>query len=241
VALAGTFQELHDLYREVLIKHDKHDAQVRLERYIACYPTFERVEQAMAAAGLTGAVEIDEFSLLFRSARELFYAPVIEYGPLADWKAVAGGGQDSQDVFWYIKQAIDAYFADAPFHLAVKAACVVGRKPVRASDAIVESSDPADGLITTPITLIAPRDIEDDAGDTGSAFDDIDTGLPWPRREIADGSVRAEQPELAATEPTPGTAEPATGAAEPALADDPRAEQELDAFIEGQKRTQTAD
>src|SRR5262249_24376319 len=37
--LAGTFQEFHDLYREVLIKHDKHEALDRLERYAARYPT----------------------------------------------------------------------------------------------------------------------------------------------------------------------------------------------------------
>ena len=31
--LSGTFQEFHDLYREVLIKHDKHEALDRLDRH----------------------------------------------------------------------------------------------------------------------------------------------------------------------------------------------------------------
>src|ERR1041384_5913630 len=45
--LAGTFQEFHDLYREVLVKHDKHEALDRLERYIARYPTYERAQSCL--------------------------------------------------------------------------------------------------------------------------------------------------------------------------------------------------
>src|SRR5262245_43257943 len=90
--LAGSFQEFHDLYREVLIKHDKHDALDRLEHHIARYPTADQVECCMEAANLSGGLEYEEFSLLFKSAREFFFAPVIEYGPLGHWKEVAGGG-----------------------------------------------------------------------------------------------------------------------------------------------------
>jgi ubiquinone/menaquinone biosynthesis C-methylase UbiE len=150
--LDGTFGEFHDLYREVLVKHDKHEALDRLERHVARYPTFERAERCLTAAGLAGGVDVEEFSLLFRSSRELFFAPVVEYGPLAEWKAVAGTGQDMQDVFWYIKQAIDAYFGDRPFLVTVRAGCLVGRKAA-----------------LTPLT--GTFDTEE-----GSAFDDIETG-----------------------------------------------------------------
>jgi ubiquinone/menaquinone biosynthesis C-methylase UbiE len=213
--LAGTFEEFHDLYREVLVKHDRHDALDRLDLHIARYPSYDHAEACLAAAGLTGRIEVEEFSLLFRSAREFFFAPVIEYGPLADWKVVAGGGQDMQDVFWYIKEAIDAYFGDRPFHVTVKAGLVVGRKPPRL--------DPADSLtadsITTPVPLVDP--------DQDSPFDHIETGLPWPPRDIADGSVvedsgDAEIEELASDEYS--------------LDEDARAEQELDALIDGRKR-----
>ncbi|MBA3457694.1 MAG: methyltransferase domain-containing protein, partial [Deltaproteobacteria bacterium] len=37
--LSGTFEQFHDLYREVLIKHDKHEALQRLEAYASRYPT----------------------------------------------------------------------------------------------------------------------------------------------------------------------------------------------------------
>src|SRR5215212_12026280 len=58
--LAGSFQEFHDLYREVLIKHDKHEALDRLERHIARYPTIDHVERCMKTANLSGHIELEE-------------------------------------------------------------------------------------------------------------------------------------------------------------------------------------
>jgi ubiquinone/menaquinone biosynthesis C-methylase UbiE len=126
--LAGTFQEFHDIYREVLVKHDKHDAIDRLDRYIARYPTVDQCEAWMRDAGLVPGVEIEEFSLLFKSSREFFFAPVIEFGPLAEWKRIAGEGQEMQDVFWYIKEAIDAYFGNRAYQVTIKAGCLIGKK-----------------------------------------------------------------------------------------------------------------
>jgi ubiquinone/menaquinone biosynthesis C-methylase UbiE len=125
--LEGTFQEFYDIYREVLIKHDKHDAIERLNEHIARYPTGEQCESWLEQAGLTRRrVEVAEFSMLFKSSREFFFAPVIEYGPLAEWKAIAGKGQEMQDVFWYIKEAIDAYFGGRAFQVTVMAGCLIG-------------------------------------------------------------------------------------------------------------------
>jgi ubiquinone/menaquinone biosynthesis C-methylase UbiE len=229
LALAGTFDEFHDIYREVLVKHDRHDALDRLEQHIARYPSFDAVERHLAAAGLGGGVEVEEFSLLFRSSREFFYAPVIEYGPLADWKAIAGDGQEMQDVFWYIKEAIDAYFDGGPFQLTVRAGCVIGRKPSRGAPE-VRAVDPAASdwfapeTITTPVPLVATFDTEDD-----SPFDHIDTGLPWPPHDIADGSVRMEDDDSSILE---------LASADISLDEDAAAEQELDAFMDGRKRPQ---
>jgi ubiquinone/menaquinone biosynthesis C-methylase UbiE len=222
--LAGTFDEFHDLYREVLVKHDKHDALDRLKAHIASYPTFERAERCLADADLTGGLEVEEFSLLFKSSREFLFAPVIEYGPLADWRAIAGAGQEMQDVFWYIKEAIDAYFAGGPFHITVKAGCLIGRKPERlVIDPIPSDLGEAAECITTPVPLVDPDDTEED-----SAFDDLETGLPWPPGEIATGSVRGDDAGH------PEVEELASG--DHAIDDDSAAEHELDAFIEGKKR-----
>ncbi len=128
--LEGTFQEFYDIYREVLIKHDKHDALDRLNDHVkATYPSAELCERWLARTPLADYhVEVEEFSMLFRSSREFFFAPVIEYGPLSTWKAIAGDGQEMQDVFWYIKEAIDAYFGGRAFEVTVKAGCLMGTK-----------------------------------------------------------------------------------------------------------------
>jgi ubiquinone/menaquinone biosynthesis C-methylase UbiE len=127
--MAGTWDEFHDIYREVLVKHDKHDILERLEAHIQSYPTVEQAESWLNGAGLADAtVEVEQLTLLFRSSREFFFAPVIEYGPLSKWKEIAGRGQELQDVFWYIKQAIDAYFKDRAFEVTVKAGCLRGTR-----------------------------------------------------------------------------------------------------------------
>lgn len=222
--LAGTFQEFHDLYREVLIKHDRHEALERLDRHIAHYPSIDHVERCMKSAQLAGHMEVEEFTLLFKSSREFFFAPVIEYGPLAEWKDIAGGGQEMQDVFWYIKEAIDAYFDGRPFQVTVKAGCLIGKKhEPRAAvmDEIDISFDHDGGLIDTDLT--SPARLDDDL--------DIDTGLPLPPHKIAAGSVRvadAEELDVIEEELVDGIAyelDPASPA-----------EQALDAFIEGKKR-----
>jgi arsenite methyltransferase len=224
LALAGTFAEFHDLYREVLVKHDKGDALDRLDRHIAGYPTFDRVERCLAGAGLTGGLEIEEFALLFRSSREFFLAPVIEYGPLADWKAIAGTGQDMQDVFWYIRDAIDSYFAGRSFQVTVRAGCVIGRKPARHAHAAGGFGEDAADTITTPVGRAVAFDTEE------GSFDDIDTGLPWPPQEIAAGSARVGDLDQLAVDQL------AQDAAETMLDEDSQAEHELDAFIDGRRR-----
>jgi ubiquinone/menaquinone biosynthesis C-methylase UbiE len=206
--LAGTFQEFHDLFREVLIKHDKHEALERLERYVSRYPTIDHVERCMKTASLGGGLEIEEFTLLFKSSREFFFAPVIEYGPLAEWKEIAGAGQEMQDVFWYIKEAIDAYFDGRPFSVTVKAGCLIGKK--------VELQQPPE----MP-EIVEIGDVYEDITD-----DEIDTGLPLPPHKIAAGSVRVDDPEDLEVEEV----------ADDGSFDVQLAEAELDAFIEGKKR-----
>jgi ubiquinone/menaquinone biosynthesis C-methylase UbiE len=179
-ALAGTFGEFHDLYREVLIKHDKHDALDRLDRHLAAAPTFEACERGLAAAGLVGRLEVEEFSLLFRSARELLLAPVIEYGPLPEWKAIAGGGQEMQDVFWHIKEAIDVYFGAGPFHMTVKACCAIGTKPPRD---LVSAEPPPDLDALTTDRCWAPPD--------ESSFEPLASGELMIDDELAETALDA--------------------------------------------------
>jgi ubiquinone/menaquinone biosynthesis C-methylase UbiE len=170
--LAGTFQEFFDIYREVLVKHDRGEALDRLDAHLARYPSVDDLELAMDEAGLAGTVDVDAYSLLFKSSREFFFAPVIEYGPLPAWKEIAGSGQELQDVFWYIKEAIDAYFGGRAFEVTVKAGCLIGQK-----------RDPA---------------AEEAEGTTTGRVERLDAAeaLPPPPRQVAAGSVRTAELEI---------------------------------------------
>ena len=212
--LAGTFQEFHDLYREVLIKHDKHEALERLEKHIARHPNIDHLERAMHSANLDGHVEIEEFTLLFKSSREFFFAPVIEYGPLAEWKEIAGNGQEMQDVFWYIKEAIDAYFDGRPFQVTVKAGCIIGKKLEAPTDPHISLSM---DLHEVEIEEVSYEQMRDE--------DEIDTGLPRPPGQIAIGSVRMDD------------ASEVEEVSDDIVIDEGSPEEmELDAFIEGKRR-----
>lgn len=206
--LAGTFEEFFDIYREVLVKHDKHDAQDRLDAHLARYPTVDRLHEAMVEAGLDGEVEIEEFSLLFKSSREFFFAPVIEYGPLADWKAIAGDGQELQDVFWYIKEAIDAYFGGRAFQVTVKAGCVIGRK--RDPAEVAAAAEHGEELVTGRRERV-----------------DLADALPPPPRQVAAGSVKTSELEIVELDEL----DPDADAAFAELEDVP-----LDAFVDGKQR-----
>lgn len=142
VPLAGTFAEFFDIFREVLVKHDKHEALERLDAHIARYPSVTQCEGWLRDANLEGTVDIDEFELVFKSSREFFFAPVIEYGPLPEWKEIAGTGQELQDIFWHIKEAIDAYFAERAFAVTVRAGCLVGRKRGPAQTVVALEDEP---------------------------------------------------------------------------------------------------
>jgi len=132
--VAGTYSEFFDIYREVLTKNDKDQLLVRLERLIAQIPDIDEVTGWFEQAGLAELdVEVDQFSLLFKSSREFFFAPVIEFGPLSAWKEVAGKGEEMQEIFWHIKEAIDAYFGNRAFEITVKAGCIRATRPVEAT------------------------------------------------------------------------------------------------------------
>jgi hypothetical protein len=61
-------------------------------------------------------------------SREFLFAPLVELGPLSNWKRIAGGGDDMQDAFFFTKEAIDHYFKGRPFALTVVGAVAWGSK-----------------------------------------------------------------------------------------------------------------
>jgi ubiquinone/menaquinone biosynthesis C-methylase UbiE len=146
--LQGTYGEFYDIYREVLTKSDLHDVLDRLETHVAGTPDPDAVVGWFEEAGLEQVeVEVEEFSLLFKSSREFFFAPVVEFGPLSAWKEVAGKGETMQEIFWHIKEAIDAYFGERAFAVTVKAGCFRGTRP---AGAVVVADEPEERRDPTP-------------------------------------------------------------------------------------------
>jgi len=140
--LRGTWAEFLDIYREVLTKHDRHDTLQALGEYEDTLPEPEVAIEWLEDAGLKDVdLVVEEFSLLFKSSREFFFAPVIEFGPLRKWKKLAGKGQEMQDIFWFIKESIDAYFGDRAFSVTVVAGCLCGRKPADGEEDEVREED----------------------------------------------------------------------------------------------------
>lgn len=128
-ALRGTWREPLDLLREVLTKRRLEDARRALEDYTRGFLEPGEITRALVAAGLgpVGA-HLEQGELVFRSAREFFFAPVIELGPLPRWKQACGRGEAMQETFFSLKQSIETYFAGQAFAVSVLRGRFVGRK-----------------------------------------------------------------------------------------------------------------
>ena len=127
--LRGTWGEFLDVYRDVLVRLGREDALASLRGYTASFPEAGTVSHHLERAGFASVtLQRDHWELVFRSAREFFYAPVIEFGPLARWKQVAGTGAEVQDTFLAVKQAIDTYFAGRPFSVSVEAGVFIAQR-----------------------------------------------------------------------------------------------------------------
>lgn len=142
--LRGTWNEFLDIYREVLLGMRRDETLETLEAYVQSIPEAETVAQALEAVGLQGVdIDVEHWELVFRSAREFFYAPLIEQGPLSRWKEIAGRGPAMQETFLLIKEAIDTYFGSRPFTVSVFAGRFAARKlPALPTSPDVGSDEP---------------------------------------------------------------------------------------------------
>lgn len=128
--LRGTWVEFLDIFRDVMLENGPAEGAAALERHVAETPDGAAAVAWLEAAGLVDVqIAVERWEILFRSAREFFFAPLIELGPLSRWKRIAGRGEDMQDAFFFTKEAIDTYFAGSVFPATVVGAVVTGRKP----------------------------------------------------------------------------------------------------------------
>jgi ubiquinone/menaquinone biosynthesis C-methylase UbiE len=119
--LRGTWVEFLDLYREVLISAARLEGLGALASYVDALPEGDRVAGLLEDAGLYNVrIDIESWELVFRSAREFFYSPVIEQGPLNRWKELVDR-EVMHETFVDIKEAIDTYFAGRAFSVTILA------------------------------------------------------------------------------------------------------------------------
>jgi len=128
--LRGTWAEFLDIYRQVLRDGGKGVSLAGLEAYVAAQPDGDTCARWLEQAGLTDVeVAVDRWELLFKSAREFFFAPIVELFPLPIWKQIAGGhGDDMQDVFFFVKEAIETYFSGSVFPVTMVVALLQGER-----------------------------------------------------------------------------------------------------------------
>jgi SAM-dependent methyltransferase len=132
--LRGTWGEALDILRDVLRDNRRTDGLAALDAYVASLPDGDTCARWLEEAGLVNVeVAVDRWELLFKSAREFFFAPVIHFGPLSRWKTIAGRGDEMQDIFFFVKEAIDTYFSGRVFSVTVVGACVKGWKKIPTS------------------------------------------------------------------------------------------------------------
>jgi SAM-dependent methyltransferase len=128
--LRGSWAEFIDLLREVLRESGRRDGLAALERHERVLPDGADAVAALEAVGFRDVtIETGRWELLFRSAREFFFAPLVELGPLPEWKKLTGSGDAMQDAFFFTKEAIETYFKGRPFAVTIVGAVVTGRKP----------------------------------------------------------------------------------------------------------------
>jgi len=128
--LRGSWTEFLDIYRDVLLENGTPESVAALAEHVASMPDGHIVASWLERAGLAGVeLAVERWEILFKSAREFFFAPLVELGPLSRWKRIAGRGEDMQDVLLFTKEAIDAYFHGVAFPITIAGAVAKARKP----------------------------------------------------------------------------------------------------------------
>ncbi|MCY1057379.1 methyltransferase domain-containing protein [Nannocystis sp. SCPEA4] len=127
VPLHGTWEEVEDIFAEILRDAGMTAALRRLEALRAIRPTGPQLGKMLRNLGAVEddyVIEHERFQLLFPSGREFLFAPVIEHGPLQMWKAVIGKDGAPQELFWRLKEAIDTYYAGHVLAVTVQAGLI---------------------------------------------------------------------------------------------------------------------
>ncbi len=127
-ALAGTFEEVLDMFREVALREDLPAVRQRADAVAARQATAQAFANQVRAAGFSDVdVEEDTFRLPFRSAKEVFGDPLLRFVGLPEWRWIAGLDATGAHVLEDVERSLEVYFAGGPLSLTVRAGRVKAR------------------------------------------------------------------------------------------------------------------
>lgn len=126
--LAGTFEEVFDIFSEVALRSDDNELSARVDRILGGYPTPSMLEAVAANAGFEDArVITEEFQLPFESAARVFDDPMMRFIGAPTWQWIAGSGADAAKILDEAARTLDTYFGSGPLTVRVNAGLLSAR------------------------------------------------------------------------------------------------------------------
>jgi SAM-dependent methyltransferase len=126
--LRGSFQEIGDLLKEYALKYDQGEFGNAVEMAMATRPTIETISEELEAAGLVDVdVEVRATTLPFDSGRALFEDPISRLLVFPEIRS-ALGYDDVEGPLSYVRDAIDKYWSEGRFDLALNVGCASARR-----------------------------------------------------------------------------------------------------------------
>jgi ubiquinone/menaquinone biosynthesis C-methylase UbiE len=125
-ALRGTFEEVLDMFRELVVRAEDTELAQRLLVLESMYPTPAQAQAELEQAGFEDvSVRVEDHRLPFHNARELFSDPLVQFLAMPEWTWLAGASEKLDEV----RRALDTYFANGPISLTVRAGVIDGQRP----------------------------------------------------------------------------------------------------------------
>ncbi len=132
--LAGTLQEIYDLFAEVALKYDLPDMHRSLEQQMKRrHPEPDEALRLLERVGFVDAsVRAEEHTLTFSGGRAFFESVLVKALFEPRWRRVTDG--DTDELFTRTREAIDTYFVGEPLSVRLVVGCLGGRKPDEAPE-----------------------------------------------------------------------------------------------------------
>jgi hypothetical protein len=123
--MRGSFQELFDLLREFALKFDATEMGKAVEQALLARPTVEAFTQELESAGFDNVdVDLRPASLEFQSGRGFLDDPITRLLILPEFTSALTTVREAP--LQYVQEAIDRYWSEQTFELAVTIACASG-------------------------------------------------------------------------------------------------------------------